>query len=74
MNRIKFFRRQASLTQEQLAKAIGANQTKVYRWETGRIRVPGKIKLKIMSILGLPKEVLFPDSEVLSNEKTNPKG
>ncbi|GAI10768.1 unnamed protein product, partial [marine sediment metagenome] len=40
MNRIRFFRRQANLTQEELGKTIGTYTMKVHRYETGRIKVP----------------------------------
>lgn len=79
MNRIRFFRRQANITQEQLGKAVGVSQVKIHRWETGKRKIPRETRSKIISILGLPKELIFPDSdlsfsEVLDNEKTNLKG
>lgn len=64
MNRIRFFRRQANLTQEELGKTIGTYTMKVHRYETGRIKVPREMRNKLASVLGLPLEVIFPDSEV----------
>ncbi|GAI90083.1 unnamed protein product [marine sediment metagenome] len=58
MNRIRVFRRQANITQEELAKAVGASQVRICRWETGKIKVPWEIKERLVKVLGLPEEPL----------------
>lgn len=63
-NRIRFFRRQADLTQIELGKMIGTYDVKVHRYEKGRIKVPREMRKKLASVLGLPEAVIFPDSEV----------
>lgn len=73
-NRLKNYRRLMNWTQSELAKAVGSRQLYISRYERGINKIPENLKPKIASVLGLPKEVIFPDSEVLDNEKTNPKG
>ena len=62
MNRIRFFRRQANITQEELGKAVGVSQIKIHRWEAGKIKIPWEMREKIVAILGLPEKLIFPDS------------
>ena len=63
-NRIRFFRRQADLTQTELGKAVGVGFVKIHRWEKGYIRCPEEMRAKIASSLGLPLATIFPGSEV----------
>lgn len=74
MNRIRFFRRQANITQEELGKAVGVDKQRIHRYETEKTKCPWEMREKIVTILGLPERLIFPGSEVLNNEKTNPKG
>jgi DNA-binding XRE family transcriptional regulator len=63
MNRLRFFRRQADLTQEELGKMVGVELTRIHRYEIERQRCPWEMREKIASALRLPIEVIFPDSE-----------
>jgi len=62
MNRIRFFRRQANLTQMELAKAVGVNRLKVLRWEKGLTKVPWEARSGIASALGLDYRLIFPEA------------
>ena len=64
MNRIRFFRRQANLTQEELGKAVGVELTRIHRYETGKQSCPYEMRLKITSALGLDYGLIFPGNEV----------
>lgn len=52
-NKLKFFREQASLTQDQLAKLLNVSQPTIQRWENGT-REPSLQDLKnLCKILGV---------------------
>lgn len=70
-NKLKYFRRQMNWTQTQLAKAVGSRQLYISRYERGIIGTPKQLQPKIASVLGLPLEVIFPDSEVLDEQTKN---
>lgn len=74
MNRIRFFRRQADMTQRELGKVVGVNKVSIHRYETEKVKCSWVMRKRITFVLGLPEELIFPDSEVLDNEKTKPKG
>ncbi|GAI42414.1 unnamed protein product, partial [marine sediment metagenome] len=61
MNRIRFFRRQANITQEELGKVVGVNKMRIHRYETEKTRCPYEMREKIVTILGLPEELIFPE-------------
>ncbi len=64
MNRLRFFRRQADMTQTELGKIVGVELTRIHRYEAEKQRCPWEMREKIASALRLPVEVIFPDSEV----------
>jgi len=74
-NQLRYFRRQMNWTQTQLAKAVGSRQEYIQRYEQGIYKTPEGLKLKIVSVLGLPLEVVFPEDtdrtvQGVVNEKT----
>lgn len=70
-NQLRYFRRQMNWTQTQLAKAVGSRQLYISRYEQGIYRIPEGLKSKIASVLGLPIQLIFPDSEVLDEQTKN---
>ena len=62
MNRIRFFRRQAELSQINLGKAVGTYGVKIHRWEMEKTECPLEMRVKIASALGLDYKIVFPDS------------
>jgi len=63
MNRLRFFRRQADLTQTELGKMVSVEPTRIHRYETEKQGCPWEMRNKIASVLRLPEEVIFPDSK-----------
>jgi len=57
--RLEKARSKAGYSREQLAQALGVNQTTVWRWEEG-LQVPRPVKLfEIARVLGQPVDVLL---------------
>lgn len=61
MNRLRFFRRQADLTQEELGKTVGVEKTRIHRYEIEKQKCPWEMREKLASVLGLPEEIIFPE-------------
>lgn len=61
MNRLRFFRRQADMTQTELGKAVGVEITRIHRYETEKQGCPWEMRTKIASVLRLPEEIIFPE-------------
>ena len=75
MNRLRFFRRQADLSQEELGKMVGVELTRIHRYEAEKQRCPWEMRDKIASVLRLPVEVVFPEDtsrtvQGVGNEKS----
>ncbi|GAI61362.1 unnamed protein product [marine sediment metagenome] len=73
-NQLRYFRRQMNWTQLELARAVGSRQLYISRYERGVHRTPRDLQVRIASVLGLPIEVVFPDTDGLvqgvGNDKT----
>lgn len=79
-NRLRQYRRLLNWTQTELAKACGLKprngQVAISAYECGICRCPSALRIKIASVLGLPRETVFPEDTGLSkrgvlDEKTN---
>lgn len=65
---IKAYRDRCGVSQEHLAKQIGASRVAITRWESGA-RMPGKKYLpKLVAVTGIPLRELRPDIAELMRE------
>lgn len=58
--KIKEFRQDRNLTQEELAKAIGVTQQQIERYENNKRRITFPIIIKISDFLDIPMSNFFP--------------
>jgi transcriptional regulator with XRE-family HTH domain len=68
-NRIKYYRKDAGLTQEQLAEKSGLHNTYIGQIERGEKNVTVKNIYKIAEALNVPLDVLF--SDIMSGKNTS---
>ena len=61
--RIREARREAGMTQKELAAAIGVTEPAISHYETGRRRVPVSLLVPITDALGCKLEDLFDETE-----------
>jgi len=66
-NRLRYYRRLLNWSQAELATAVGLErvngQIYISNYERGVCRCPEALRVKISSILGLPRETVFPEDE-----------
>lgn len=61
---IKYHRKQAGLTQKELAKAINRTESSVQKYEKGEVEIPNSILEKIADVLSLPIGFLLPSDPI----------
>lgn len=62
-NKLRYYRRLLDWTQTQLSEATGIGQVNISRYERGTRRASTDLKAKIAGVLGLPVDVVFPDTD-----------
>ena len=65
---LRLFRRSAGLTQNELAKRIGAHVQQIYRYETGAGRIPAVQLWLISQALDMSLDQFFVDAELPVSE------
>jgi len=71
-NRITALRKDAGLTQVQLAQALNVSQQAVQSWETGRRRIQISILPAVAKILSVSLEGLLGEETLISPRKRGP--
>jgi transcriptional regulator with XRE-family HTH domain len=59
IERIREQRKKKAISQSELARRIGVNQTQYNRYETGRTKIPSDILLRIANELGISVDYLL---------------
>lgn len=67
--RLRYFRNQMGLTQDELARKIGISKKSISAYETGRAVPPLRIALKIAKVLQVPVEELFQDQNTVPAQR-----
>lgn len=62
MSRLKFYRLQAGLTQEEVARTLEVTQSALSRWESGLMPLP-KYRRKLRALYHATEEELFGKEE-----------
>lgn len=55
------YRTDANVTPKQLCDRLGVENTTLWRWETGRVKIPVERLDKIERVTGIPRQKLRPD-------------
>ncbi len=63
MNLIRIHRQLQNMTQYDLGRKLGLDQSIISKIEKGLIKVSPELKSRIASALGLKETVLFPDNK-----------
>ena len=71
--RIAQLRREQSLTQQQLAEALGTTQQQVASYEVARLRVPVSLLPRLARTLGVSVEALIGEEEKPAKRGPSPK-
>ncbi|WP_315901593.1 helix-turn-helix transcriptional regulator [Salipiger bermudensis] len=66
---LRLFRRSAGLTQNELAKRVGAHVQQIYRYETGAGRIPAAQLWLLSQALDMPIEQFFTEVEAPVTEQ-----
>ncbi|MCA1284522.1 helix-turn-helix domain-containing protein [Salipiger bermudensis] len=66
---LRLYRRSAGLTQNELAKRIGAHVQQIYRYETGAGRIPAAQLWLISQALDMPLDQFFIDADMPVSEQ-----
>lgn len=61
-NRIKEFRKNANLSQSELAKKAEVSQQAIAKWESGKGKIPLPYRLAIAQAIGVNAERVFPST------------
>lgn len=63
-NRLKYYRVMNGLSQRDLAKLLSVTQTVIYKYETGRYKIPSNILFYISYLFKIPVEDMYRDIEI----------
>lgn len=66
---LRLYRRSAGLTQNELAKRIGAHVQQIYRYETGAGRIPAAQLWLLSQALDMPIDQFFTEADAPVNEE-----
>ena len=64
MNLVRVHRQLQNMTQYDLGRKLGLDQSIISKIEKGLIKVSPELQTRIASVLGLEKTVLFPDAKI----------
>jgi transcriptional regulator with XRE-family HTH domain len=67
MNLVRVHRHLQNMTQYDLGRKLGLDQSVISKIEKGLMKVSPELQNRIASVLGLEKTVLFPNAQIRGN-------